>query len=88
MIAAFTSAALLIATLSNGQAQQRQQPTDSRTAAEIGNEIMDRLSYGGWRLQDTAFDFANTLFWPFVLMVGLRWRRAHETMPGGAARPA
>jgi outer membrane protein len=37
MVAAFTSAALLIAPLSNGQAQQRQQPTDSRTAAEIGN---------------------------------------------------
>jgi hypothetical protein len=50
-------------------------------AAEIGNEIMDRLSYGGWRAQDTMFDFANTLFWPFVLMVGLRWRRAHEVAP-------
>jgi outer membrane protein len=40
IIAAFTSAALLIAPLSNGQAQQRQQPTDSRTAAEIGNAGM------------------------------------------------
>ena len=37
MVAAFTSAALLIAPLSNGQAQQREQPNDSRTAAEIGN---------------------------------------------------
>ncbi len=37
MVAAFTSAALLIAPLSNGQAQQREQPTDSRAAAEIGN---------------------------------------------------
>lgn len=37
MVAAFTSAALLIAPLSNGQAQQREQPTDPRTAAEIGN---------------------------------------------------
>lgn len=37
MIAAFTSAALLMAPLSNGQTQQRPQPTDSRTAAEIGN---------------------------------------------------
>ena len=50
-------------------------------AAAIGNEIMDRLSYGSWRGQDTLFDIANTLFWPFVLMVGLRWRRAHEMMP-------
>ena len=37
MVAAFTSAALLIAPLSNGQAQQREQPTDSRAAAELGN---------------------------------------------------
>ena len=54
-------------------------------AAETANEIMDRLSYGSWRMQDTGLDILNTLFWPFVLMVGLRWRRAHE-IP--AARPA
>ena len=54
-------------------------------AAEAANEIMDRLSYGSWRMQDTGLDILNTLFWPFVLMVGLRWRRAHE-IP--AARPA
>ena len=53
-------------------------------AAEAANEIMDRLNYGSWRLDDTSLDLANTLFWPFVLMVGLRWRRAHEVMP---ARP-
>ena len=50
-------------------------------AAEFANEIMDRLSFGSWRLQDTGFDIVNTLFWPFVLMVGLRWRRAHELAP-------
>lgn len=54
-------------------------------AAESANEIMDRLTYGGWRLEDTGLDVLNTLFWPFVLMVGLRWRRAHEIAP---ARPA
>ena len=37
MVAAFTSAALLIAPLSNGQAQQREQPIDARAAAELGN---------------------------------------------------
>ena len=35
--AAVTGAALLISPLSNGWAQQRQQPTDSRSAAEIAN---------------------------------------------------
>src|SRR5258705_6812292 len=53
-------------------------------AAEAANEIMDRLTYGSWRVEDTCLDIINTLFWPFVLMVGLRWRRAHEIAP---ARP-
>ena len=52
--------------------------------AEAANEIMDRLTYGSWRVEDTSLDILNTLFWPFVLMVGLRWRRAHEIAP---ARP-
>ena len=29
-------------------------------AAEAANEIMDRLTYGSWRGQDTLFDIANT----------------------------
>ena len=49
--------------------------------AEAANEIMDRLTYGSWRAADTGLDILNTLFWPFVLMVGLRWRRAHEIAP-------
>src|SRR3954470_19057126 len=43
-------------------------------AAETANEIMDRLTYGSWRAADTGLDVLNTLFWPFVLMIGLRWR--------------
>jgi hypothetical protein len=50
-------------------------------AAELGNEVMDRLSYGSWRLQDTGWDILNTLFWPFVLMIGLRLRRARDLAP-------
>ena len=37
IVAAVASAALLVAPLSNGWAQQREQPKDSRTAADIGN---------------------------------------------------
>lgn len=46
--------------------------------AELCNELLDRMSHGAWRWHDTAFDALNTLFWPFVLMVGLRARRARE----------
>jgi hypothetical protein len=55
--------------------------------AEAANEIMDRLTYGSWRVADTGLDVINTLFWPFVLMVGLRWRRAHDIAPA-TPRPA
>ena len=50
-------------------------------AAELANEVMDRLAFGAWRWEDTALDVVNTLFWPFVLMVGLRWRRARDRTP-------
>lgn len=56
-------------------------------AAELANEVMDRLSHGSWRLQDTGLDIINTLFWPFVLMVGLRFRRARDQAPVRATEP-
>ena len=46
--------------------------------AELANEVMDRLNHGSWRWNDTLLDIANTLFWPFVLMIGLKLRRARE----------
>ena len=49
-------------------------------AAAFANEIMDRLTFGSWRVEDTSFDVLNTLFWPFVLMVGLRLRGARNQM--------
>ena len=55
--------------------------------AEAANEIMDRLNYGSWRWDDTSLDVINTLFWPFVLMVGLRWRRAHDLTPAQGTTP-
>jgi hypothetical protein len=38
---------------------------------------MDRLTFGSWRWEDTLLDVVNTLFWPLVLMIGLRLRRPH-----------
>ena len=49
-------------------------------AAEFANELMDYLSYGSLRWHDTSIDIVNTLFWPFMLMVGLRLRRSRESL--------
>ena len=54
-------------------------------AAELANELLDRLAFGAWRWEDTLLDIVNTLFWPFVLMIGLRWRRARERAPAAPA---
>lgn len=45
-------------------------------AAALAKEAVDRLAHGAWRMPDTIFDIINTIFWPLVLMIGLRWRRA------------
>ncbi|RYF10734.1 MAG: hypothetical protein EOO77_20900 [Oxalobacteraceae bacterium] len=42
-------------------------------AAEFGNEFLDYLAYG-MRWEDTLSDIANTLFWPFVISLGVRMR--------------
>lgn len=41
--------------------------------AELGNELMDHLAYQPL-LGDTLADIANTLFWPFVISLGVRLR--------------
>jgi hypothetical protein len=41
--------------------------------AELANEMMDYLAYGP-RLGDTLADIGNTLFWPFVISLGVRIR--------------
>src|SRR5688572_17999984 len=51
-------------------------------AAELANEVLDRINLGYWRVPDTLFDVINTLFWPFMLMIGLRWRYARAGVPG------
>lgn len=51
-------------------------------AAALLKEIADRIAHGVWRMPDSVFDIVNTIFWPWVLMMGLRWRRAHPDRPG------
>lgn len=42
------------------------------------NECIDRYVHGSWRWPDTIGDTLNTVFWPTVLFLGLRWRRQRE----------
>jgi hypothetical protein len=55
-------------------------------AAEIANEVLDRLHYGSWRWPDTIGDFVNTLFWPTMLYIGLRWRTARPSASAARRR--
>ena len=43
--------------------------------AEAANEIMDYFAHGRV-MPDTFSDIGNTVFWPTVLFIGLRIRRA------------
>lgn len=42
------------------------------------NEAFDRVNNIVWRPTDSVLDLVNTLFWPFVLMIGLRLRRSRQ----------
>ena len=46
-------------------------------AAEAANEIMDYFAHGRV-MPDTPSDVLNTVFWPTVLFIGLRLRRAQD----------
>lgn len=48
-------------------------PLAAVVLAEAGNEVMDYLNYG-MRTADTLADIGNTLFWPFVISLGVRLR--------------
>lgn len=43
-------------------------------ALEVLNECIDRVNHGSWLWDDTISDLINTLFWPFVLSLGV-WLR-------------
>lgn len=36
-------------------------------AAELFNELLDRVREGSWRVPDTIADIVNSVFWPLVL---------------------
>ncbi len=51
--------------------------------AALANEILDYLHQGRLIMPDALYDILNTIFWPFVLMVGIRVRRGKRDMTQG-----
>lgn len=66
-------------------------PLAFAVAAEVANEVLDRLALGSWRPAETAMDFANTLFWPLAISLGVRWRPMilpdRRRLAGGGSPP-
>jgi len=54
--------------------------------ARAGLEARYRHADGSWRWLDTGLDLVNTLFWPTVLMIGLRMRRSRSGRRASARR--
>ncbi len=67
-------AILLIARLMTGRSLGTFVPLSFVAAAEAANEILDRLHFGSWRWPDTLSDIGNTLFWPTVICLAIRFR--------------
>ena len=66
-------AILILVRLATGRSLGTFIPFAVVVLAELGNEWMDYLAYG-LRWADTLSDIANTLFWPFVISLGVRLR--------------
>ncbi len=81
-------AVLIAARLITGRSLATPIPFAVVCLAELLNEVMDRLSHGSWQWPDTGLDVVNTLFWPFILMIGLRARRAREGKRPSLEAPA
>jgi hypothetical protein len=79
-------AVLLAARIITGKSLATPIPFASVCVAEIANEILDRINHGSWLWRDTSMDIVNTLFWPFVLMVGLRARRLQQAHQGSSEK--
>jgi hypothetical protein len=78
---------LLLARIITGRSLGTPIPFAVVCLAELANEVMDRLHNGTWLWDDTLLDVLNTLFWPFVLLIGLRMRRARKWHALSDAQP-
>jgi hypothetical protein len=80
-------AILLLARIVTGRSLATPIPFVVVCVAEFGNEVLDRLALGHWNTVDATADVINTLFWPLVLMIGLRLRRARPHLKPKAEAP-
>ncbi|WP_448658029.1 hypothetical protein ACPVPU_11260 [Sphingomonas sp. CJ99] len=55
---------------------------------ELLNEGIDRINHGSWRWPDTTSDIVNTLFWPFVLSLGVRLRPIADAAAKARRKPS
>lgn len=80
-------AVLLVVRIVTGRSLATPWPLLGVYLAETANEVIDFFIHGRV-MPDTFSDFANTVFWPTVLFVGLRVRRARTAGGDGAAAGA
>jgi hypothetical protein len=71
-------AVLLAVRVISGRSLATPIPFAAVVVAALLNEVADRINHGAWRWHNTGWDIVNTVFWPLVLMVGLRVRRSRE----------
>lgn len=67
-------AVLMLARLVTGRSLGTLVPLSIVALAEAANEVMDRLTFGSWRWDDTLSDIAHTMFWPTVICLAVRFR--------------
>lgn len=67
-------AVLLAARVVTGRSLGTFIPLSFVVAAELANEVLDRMHFGSWRWPDTSSDVINTLFWPAVICLAVRLR--------------
>jgi hypothetical protein len=73
-------AVLLLTRVLTGRSLATPWPVLAVYVAELANEVMDYFAHGGV-MPDTLSDVLNTVFWPTILFVGLRIRRARIDRP-------
>lgn len=73
-------AVLLVARVITGRSLATPWPLLAVYVAELANEVMDYFIHGRV-MPDTLSDVLNTVFWPTVLFMGLRTRRARQDRP-------
>lgn len=71
-------AVLLLARLITRRSLATWVPFSVVLAMALVNEAFDYVHRGQLLMPDSALDLINTVFWPLVLMLGLRLRRSRE----------